>query len=680
VNLNIEYPPDQQPDPAWLKTRPADYPADRPWPPPKLSPFGGAALAYALVRGWRVHPLRARDKKALLKDWPAKATADPAQVVDWWRATPDANVGLVPGSRCAGLAIVDVDPRNGGLATWEGLRARLPVVDGYVPALHTIVVRTGSGGYHVYFDATAVFAAGGVLPTTLGPGVELHAHDNLNIVAPPSIHPDTGEAYAFTEGPDTLAPFPRAWLTAPAVPAAKKIVGTDDVAKARHALAALHPRRADAYGSHGDGGWLDVGMALKSVGDDLLPDWDDWSRQSAKYAAGECERRWATFKPKADGLTLASLIAWAYEDEEAGGLIFADTVAVKPVDWLWYGRVAFGKPCGLVGLPDQGKDVIALDVAARLSRGRELGDGRPSTRGDPRPTYYLSVEDALADTLKPRFLAAGGDPRYLVTRHLIRRGGRDDVVTLDGHLDVIRRDLARIQRQLASGPGLIVLSPFDAFLSGRIDSWKSADIRRVLAPVSALITENGWALLVIAHLTKGLDKALVHRIAGSQAFAAALRVAYIAGHDPADPTERRRLLVPIKRNLLPPDVTGLAFQLDKVPTPGLPPAPDQTVPTVTWGGETRTTGSELLLGPGKHTAAELAEAWLLEQFTERGTAAPDGFTIATKDLEAWARHDHHAWNTVRKQLPALGAEPVDARDAAGKVTGSLWRLPRSRVF
>lgn len=54
-------------------------------------------------------------------------------------------------------------------------------------------------------------------------------------------------------------------------------------------LWALSPARADNYQT-----WLEVGMALHSSGASCV-DWDRWSRQSSKYKAGECEKKWKTF-------------------------------------------------------------------------------------------------------------------------------------------------------------------------------------------------------------------------------------------------------------------------------------------------------------------------------------------------------------------------------------------------
>ncbi len=56
-------------------------------------------------------------------------------------------------------------------------------------------------------------------------------------------------------------------------------------------LSALSSTRADDYDD-----WLAVGMALHSVSDSLLSDWDNWSRRSTKYKLGECQKKWETFR------------------------------------------------------------------------------------------------------------------------------------------------------------------------------------------------------------------------------------------------------------------------------------------------------------------------------------------------------------------------------------------------
>jgi hypothetical protein len=57
-----------------------------------------AALEYARY-GWQVVPIKPRDKRPFLDDWPARATSDAAVVVEFWEQTPEANVGILLGER-----------------------------------------------------------------------------------------------------------------------------------------------------------------------------------------------------------------------------------------------------------------------------------------------------------------------------------------------------------------------------------------------------------------------------------------------------------------------------------------------------------------------------------------------------------------------------------------------------
>ena len=81
----------------------------------------------------------------------------------------------------------------------------------------------------------------------------------------------------------------------------------DEVATARSALAALRPSRADGYWD-----WLQVGMALHSVSNELFGDWDRWSKQSDKWSDGACAAKWRSFN--GNGVGLGTLIHMAKED------------------------------------------------------------------------------------------------------------------------------------------------------------------------------------------------------------------------------------------------------------------------------------------------------------------------------------------------------------------------------
>jgi Protein of unknown function (DUF3987)/Bifunctional DNA primase/polymerase, N-terminal/Primase C terminal 2 (PriCT-2) len=145
-------------------------------------------------------------------------------------------------------------------------------------------------------------------------------------VLPPSRHPETGQYYWIKSPETTEVAIAPQWLldfliaqskrenepkqpllTQPRYHPSTHHNWTDED-WARSYLDALSSYRADHYDQ-----WVQVGMALHSVSDCLLSDWDSWSRHSSKYKEGECEKKWRSFNDTG-GITVASLAQWAYED------------------------------------------------------------------------------------------------------------------------------------------------------------------------------------------------------------------------------------------------------------------------------------------------------------------------------------------------------------------------------
>jgi predicted P-loop ATPase len=78
---------------------------------------------------------------------------------------------------------------------------------------------------------------------------------------------------------------------------------SSDSQRARDYLASVPAADADDYDT-----WIQVGMALHSVGDDsLLSDWISWSATSGKFEPGTCEAKWRTFNAAAGGVSLGTL-------------------------------------------------------------------------------------------------------------------------------------------------------------------------------------------------------------------------------------------------------------------------------------------------------------------------------------------------------------------------------------
>lgn len=119
------------------------------------------------------------------------ASTDPGVVARWWTRWPDANIGLRTGVI---MDVADVD-------TAEGRHALRQLLGGAPPA--GPLVRTGAGGWHLWFTAT-----GHGNRVRLLPGVDWRGAGGY-VVAPPSRHA-RGGPYTWLHRPATLPDCPPA--------------------------------------------------------------------------------------------------------------------------------------------------------------------------------------------------------------------------------------------------------------------------------------------------------------------------------------------------------------------------------------------------------------------------------------------------------------------------------------
>jgi putative DNA primase/helicase len=168
--------------------------------------FCEQALQYASF-GWRVFPLHDKDKRPRIANWHEKATTREKQIKRWWATWPNANIAIVCDSE-RGPVVVDIDaPKKGELPGSDLLKLlRVPKA--------SCVVRTGSGGRHLYFRPPE---QGQTIRRTIRPSFNSGRYsldvlgDKGYVVAPPSIHPTTGKRYTLVRGDlGNLEPLPRA--------------------------------------------------------------------------------------------------------------------------------------------------------------------------------------------------------------------------------------------------------------------------------------------------------------------------------------------------------------------------------------------------------------------------------------------------------------------------------------
>ena len=147
------------------------------------------AFEYA-VHGYSIMPLRRQDKLPLLSAWKQYQTvaATEEQIEKWWQQYPEANVGIITG-KVSGIIVIDIDVYKKGAVSID----KFP---------ETYTVKTGRGGYHLYYIYQAGFTISANAYPHL-PGVDIRS-DGGYVVAPPS--KTTGVYEVIKDVP--LVPFP----------------------------------------------------------------------------------------------------------------------------------------------------------------------------------------------------------------------------------------------------------------------------------------------------------------------------------------------------------------------------------------------------------------------------------------------------------------------------------------
>lgn len=142
-----------------------------------------AALAYAAL-GLSIIPLDG--KRPALTMWTAyqQAAASPETIRAWGSAGLLKNIGIVCGKVSGNLVVLDLD----GAAGYPAFAATFPAL------AETYTVASGGGvGKHVYFYADSLPSSVKAMGTPIG-NLEL-CGEGRQVVAPPSIHPTTGQPY-----------------------------------------------------------------------------------------------------------------------------------------------------------------------------------------------------------------------------------------------------------------------------------------------------------------------------------------------------------------------------------------------------------------------------------------------------------------------------------------------------
>jgi len=271
-------------------------------------------------------------------------------------------------------------------------------------------------------------------------------------------------------------------------------------------------------------------------------------------------------------------------------------------DWLWQKRIPLGKLTILAGDPGLGKSLICLDIAARVSSAKDWPDGSVCD-SDAGGVVLLTAEDGLADTVKPRLIAAGANDSMICAIKSVTAKDKDG--TYKRMLD-LKRDVDRVERaiQTIGNCRLVIIDPISAYL-GDTDSHNNSSVRAVLAPLADLAERRRVAILAVTHLNKGEGRAM-YRATGSVAFTATARAFWAVGPDKENPPDGRSF-APGKNNLAKMP-GGLNYSIVGVKIVDL----EDEIGVVAWSqGEVAITADDLLGEQVATTDALLdAKEWL----------------------------------------------------------------------
>jgi len=316
-------------------------------------------------------------------------------------------------------------------------------------------------------------------------------------------------------------------------------------------------------------------------------------------------------------------------------LIKMSSVEVEQVKWIWCPYIPCGKVTIIQGDPGEGKTTFVLAMVALLTKGEPLLESEAGS--EPINVIYQTAEDGLADTIKPRLLAAGTNCEKVL-------------VIDESEAELTLSDKRLEQAIKETGAKLIVLDPLQAYLGDGVDMHRANEIRPIFKRLCLMAEQTGCAVILIGHMNKMQGAKSSYRGLGSIDFRAAARSVLVVGRLKDEPTIR---IVAHDKSSLAPEGRSIAFALD----------PDNGFQ---WKGCCETSVDELLAGKGSLLSKTGQAENLLRKLLQDEPVATEVILQKAQELGISER----TVNIAKKSLN-IRAEKMGGR--------WFWKFPESRV-
>jgi hypothetical protein len=407
---------------------------------------------------------------------------------------------------------VDVDGAKGEQSVIELAKKGCSLPD-------THSVRTGGGGSHFYFNGPDNQDVRNS-QSKIAPGLDIRG-DGGFVVAPPSVHA-SGAIYEIAEtsipavaAPEWLLSLIQTPQQAPTPPSGLAVGSVGLIPKGKGDPAKLTLA----------GVLLRKNMPLPVIEAAVIA----LDKQCEHQAGPEkCKAKTAEWvKRYGKGEAIAEQVDVTRKPD----LVCLADVETKRVNWLWEPYIPLGMVTVLDGDPGVGKSFVALSICADLTQGHLL-DGR---RIAPANVLYLSVENPIAECVRPRFDSLAGDPqRFFALRGTVYEENGEQVTGA-----VTLADVSQLEQAIVTTKArLVVIDPIQSYLGASVDLHRSNETRPVMDGLSKLAEKYGCALLILRHLSKQTGGKAIFRGLGSIDITGAARSVLLAGSMPNDPETR----------------------------------------------------------------------------------------------------------------------------------------------
>ncbi len=450
---------------------------------------------------------------------------------------PYANIGIVTG-KISGLFVLDIDGDKG-----EASLKELEAIHGSLPK--TIEVITGSGGRHIYFKYPADIEIKNSA-SIIGENLDIRGNGGM-VVCPPSMH-KSGNRYEWSpDCADDLANAP-AWL-----------LGLINTSKKKEK--SKKTKWENIFNGIPEG---QRNQVMASMAGKLAHSGMD-KEQALQVCLSLNETHNKPPLPESEITGIIESIFKINKDKEDSyiselELRCIDEVEMVPIQWLWEDRIALGKITVVAGQPGLGKSQITAMLCAHLTAEKSFPDGTKPCIGS---ALIISAEDDVADTVKPRLIAAGADLKKCHFLDGIKTNINGETAI---RLFALEQDIEPLENALRANRDIrmIIIDPVSAY-HGKTDGHGNAEIRSLLMPYSKLAAEYDIAIILITHFNKSTSQEPLERVIGSIGLIAAARAGYavIKG----EKKDEIRHFVPLKNNI-GNDKDGFSFHVQGITLKG----------------------------------------------------------------------------------------------------------------